>query len=152
VTRAALAALLAAAIGCLPLAGCFNDRGDPPPPVRKVGLRLDQFPDIGFPGGWRPLAGEDHLAIAIASGTVRRLQFAMQAPPARSDLQPDDAMKRYVAGVLPEDGWVRTNGDQPGDTTQLWAKNGEILEVRATREDSLAVLRYRLLPPAAPAP
>ena len=94
------------------------------------------------------MLGEEQMAIAIAGGAVRRMQCSIQAPPAQQGLQPDQAIARHVAAILPEEGWARTDPDgHPGDLIQRWTKRGETLEVRASREDSLAVLRYRLLTP-----
>lgn len=141
--RGRLGAAALAALGLLLLGGCLDSRGDPPPSVRVLGLRWDQFPDIPFPPGWKPIPGEERVAMAIAGGSVRRLRLALQAPPARTDLQPDQAIRREVAAILPEYGWVRDGGrdDAP---VQRWRKGDEVLTVRAEREDGLAVLRYSL--------
>ena len=144
---------LLVALAVFGLSGCSGgSRGDAPQAPRRPGVRADQFFDVPMPAMWRPVIDEEQIAIAIAGGSVRRLQLSVQAPPAQQDLQPDQAIARHVSGVLPEEGWTRveTTG-RPGDLTQHWTKNGETLEVRATREDSLAVLRYRLMqPPVTP--
>lgn len=125
-------------------AGCGSDRDAPARPVRVPGLRLEQFPDIPFPPSWRPLPGEDRIAIAIGGGSARRLLVAMQAPAARTDLEPDAAISRYVAAVLPGTGWTRSGEGRPGDLAQVWTRGGETLEVDADREGGLPVLHYRL--------
>lgn len=142
IDRRWLAALAAAAV--LALAGCGDDRGDPPRPARIPGLRWEQFPDIRFPPGWKPIPGEDAVAMAIGAGAVRRLSVSLQAPPARTDLDPDKAMSRYVAAELPDGGWVRSGTGKPGDLAQTWTRGAETLEVKAAREGGLPVLRYRL--------
>jgi len=140
-------------LALLAVAACSSGpRGDAPAAPRMVGLRLDEFPDIPTPPGWRPLPGEDHVAITIANGAVRRLSLAMQAPAARSDLQPDDAMTRYVGGPLTELGWTRVGDGRLSDPKQTWKKGPETLTVTIERIDSLAVIRWNLAanqPPAA---
>lgn len=140
---AGLVALLSVVL--LANAGCSGGRGDAPRAARPPGVRLDQFQDIPLPPGWRPVPGEEQVAVAIGGGAVRRLQLSRQAPSSRHELQPDQAIARFVSGILPDDGWVRVDGGRPNDTEQRWTKGEEILEVRAAREDSLAVLRYRLV-------
>lgn len=139
-----LAAGAAAGLLLVAAAGCSNDRDAPARPVRLPGLHWDQFPDIPFPPAWRPLPGEDRLAIAIGGGSVRRLVVALQAPAARTELEPDQAISRYAAAQLPGYGWVRQGEGKPGDLVQEWTRGGETLVVAAEREDGLAVLRYRL--------
>ena len=97
-----------------------------------------------MPAGWLPLAGSDHVAIAIANGSVRRLSVALQAPAARADLQPPEAMTRYVGGPLTEAGWARVGEGRLSDTEQRWSKGGETLLVEAKRIDGLVVIRWRL--------
>jgi hypothetical protein len=150
--RAALAATLAAALVPFVLAGCAGGRGDPPPAVRTVGVRWEQFPDIPFPSGWRPLPGSEPLAIAIGGGAARRLDVSWQAPPARTELEPADAIARYAAAELPATGWTRVGDGQPRDLQQTWRRGDETLQVTAEREDGLAVLRWRLAAPATPVP
>lgn len=137
-----LAAL--ACVGALFIAGCAGDREAPPAPIRKPGLRWEQFPDIPTPAGWKPLHGEDHVAIAIGNGAARRLQVALIAPANRSDLQPADAMSRYVGTVLNTTGWTRDGEGRASDARQRWRKGGEMLDVESWREGGLVVLRYRL--------
>ena len=135
-------------LGLLAVSGCStSDRGDAPAPPRPVGLRWDQFPDIPMPAGWLPLAGEDHVAIAIANGEVRRLRVALQAPAGRADLEPGDAMLRYVGSVLGEEGWTRVGEGRNADTSQRWSKGSEVLEVSAKRIDGLTTIRWRLAAP-----
>ena len=132
----AIAVLLSACAG--------GGRGDAPAPPRPLGLRWEQFPDIPMPSGWRPLTGTDHVAIAIANGTVRRLSVALQAPAARADLQPPEAMTRYVGGPLTDSGWTRVGEGRLSDTDQRWSKGAEKLHVEAKRIDGLVVIRWRL--------
>lgn len=139
-----LAAAAAAVLILVACAGCGNDRDTPQRPVRVTGLRWDQFTDIPFPPSWMPLPDEDRVAVAIGGGSARRLVVALQAPATRGDLQPNQAISRYVAAALPDSGWVRSGEGRSGDLSQVWTKNGEILEISADREGSLAVLRYRL--------
>ncbi len=135
-------------LGLLVLSGCTaNARGDAPAPPRPVGLRWEQFPDIPMPAGWLPLAGEDHVAIAIANGEVRRLRVALQAPSGRADLEPADAMLRYVGSVLGEEGWARVGEGRNADTSQRWSKRSEVLEVSAKRIDGLTTIRWQLVLP-----
>ncbi len=135
----------AIAMACaLALAACSAAREAPPPPVRKTGLRWEQFPDIPTPAGWQTLPGEDHIAIAIGNGATRRLDVALIAPAARTDLQPPDAMTRYVGTVLNVSGWTRSGDGRASDIVQEWRKGGETLQVQANREGGLVVLRYRL--------
>ena len=137
--------LLAIIAFALLLSGCSSDaRGDAPAPPRPFGLRWDQFPDIPMPAGWAPLPGDDHVAIAIANGSVRRLSVALQAPAARADLQPPDAMTRYVGGPLADAGWARVGDGRLSDTEQRWRKGGETLHVEARRIDGLVVIRWKL--------
>jgi len=138
-----LAAGLAALALLLAAGGCSANRGDPPPPLRVVGLRWEQFPDIAFPPGWKPVPGETHVAAAIGGGTVRRLALRLQAPAARGDLEPGKAMLNHVAGVLPDGGWTRPEG-RPDALEQRWRKGGEVLVVTAVREGGVPVLAYRL--------
>ena len=136
---------LAIAMACaLALAACAPGREAPPPPMRKTGLRWEQFPDIPTPPGWQTLAGEDHLAMAIGNGAARRLDVALIAPAARTDLQPPDAMTRYVGTVFNLTGWARSGDGRASDVKQEWRKGGETLQVQADREGGLVVLRYRL--------
>ncbi len=142
------AARLAWCLALLALLACSacssGPRGAAPPAPRPVGQRLEQFPDIPMPAGWKPLPDADHLAIAIANGAVRRLSVAMQAPAARADLQPPEAMTRYVGSVLGDTGWTRIGDGRLSDVSQRWSKAGEILEVTAKRIDGLVVIRWRL--------
>jgi hypothetical protein len=136
---------LAVAMACaLALAACSATREAPPPPVRKTGLRWEQFPDIPTPNGWQTLPGEDHVAIAIGNGAARRLDVALIAPTSRTDLQPPEAMTRYVGTVLNLSGWTRIGEGRASDLEQEWRKGGETLQVKAGREGGLPVLRYRL--------
>lgn len=137
---------LFAIIACVMLlSGCSSDaRGDAPAPPRPLGLRWEQFPDIPMPAGWAPLRGDDHVAIAIANGSVRRLAVALQAPAARSELQPPEAMTRYVGGPLSDAGWTRIGDGRLSDTDQRWSKGTETLHVQAKRMDGLVVIRWRL--------
>lgn len=128
----------------LALAACAATRDAPPPPVRKTGLRWEQFPDIPTPSSWQTLPGEDHVAVAIGNGSARRLDVALIAPAARTDLQPPDAMTRYVGTVLNLNGWTRTGEGRASDLEQEWHKGGETLQVKAEREGGLVVLRYQL--------
>lgn len=135
-TWCAIVVLLSACAG--------SGRGDAPAPPRPLGLRWEQFPDIPMPSGWLPLAGDDHIAIAIANGTVRRLSVALQAPPARTELQPPEAMTRYVGGPLTDAGWIRVGEGRLSDTDQHWRKGVEKLHVEAKRLDGLVVIRWKL--------
>lgn len=140
-------ALILLALLALFAAGCGSGpRGDAPPAPRPTGLRLDQFPDVPTPPGWRPLPGEEHLAIAIAGGTVRRLNLAMQAPAVRSDLQPPEAMTRYVGAPLKDLGWTRVGEGRLADVEQTWRKGSETLHVTAGRLDGLVVIRWIIAP------
>ncbi len=135
------------ALALLALSACSSDpRGDAPPAPRQPGLRLDQFPDIPTPAGWKPLLGEDHVAIAIANGAVRRLALALQAPAARSELQPPEAMTRYVGAPLSDSGWTRVGDGRLSDIKQHWHKGNESLTVTAERVDGLVVIRWKLEP------
>lgn len=137
--------VLALAAACvLALAGCAGDREPPPAPIRKPGLRWEQFPDVPTPAGWKTVPGEDHVAIAIGNGAARRLDAALIAPAGRTDLQPGDAMLRYVGTVLNTAGWIRDGDGRAADLRQRWRKGGETLEVSAERDGGLVVLRYRL--------
>lgn len=142
--------LLAALVAALLLAACGSSRGDPPRPARLAGLRLDQFPDLPLPPQWQRVPGEDQLAIAIGGGTERRLRLVLQAPPARTDVDPGTAMSRYVAGELPDAGWTREGEGRPGDLRQVWRKGGETLMVEAGRSGGVAVITWRLVPPPTP--
>jgi hypothetical protein len=150
VNRAAAASGLAWCLALLALlagSACSSGpRGDAPPAPRPVGQRWEHFPDIPMPAGWKPLAGEDHLAIAIANGAARRLSVALQAPAARSELQPPEALTRYVGSVLGDTGWTRIGDGRLSDVEQRWSKAGETLEVSAKRIDGLVVIRWRLAP------
>lgn len=137
-------ALAAACALALALAGCSDDREAPPAPVRKPGLRWEQFPDVPMPPGWKTLPGEEHVAIAIGNGAVRRLDVALVAPPGRTDLQPPEAMTRYVGTVLNVSGWTRDGDGRASDLEQRWRKGGESLLVEAERDGGLVVLRYSL--------
>lgn len=139
--KTAAAIVMALAIA---LAGCSSARDEVPPPPRKVGLRWDQFPDIPIPAGWQAVPGEDHVATAIGNGAARRLHAAMIAPDSKADLQPSDAMTRYVGTVLNETGWTRDGQGRAADLEQRWRKGGETLQVSADREGGLVVLRYQL--------
>lgn len=140
----AAAALAVAALPALALlGGCAENRGEPPPPLRVVGLRWEQFPDIPFPPGWKPVPGENHVAAAVGGGSVRRLVLAVQAPANRDDILPEKAIAQHAAGTLPEYGWSRPEG-RPDALEQRWRKGAEVLVVSASREGGLAVLRYRL--------
>ena len=141
IRRRALAMLAFALL----LSACSSGgRGDAPAPPRPLGLRWEQFPDIPMPSGWLPLTGMDHVAIAIANRTVRRLSVALQAPAARADLQPPEAMTRYVGGPLTDNGWTRVGEGRLSDTDQQWIKGAEKLHVEAKRVDGLVVIRWRL--------
>jgi hypothetical protein len=133
-------------------AGCGDDRPLPPKPPRPVAVRPDAIPDIPLPSGWLPVPDEDHIAFAIGGGTVRRLDLRIQAPPSRDDLEPEEAIARHVAGVLPDTGWQREKGQsepKSRDRTQAWRKGAERLVVTTERDGGLAVLRY-VLEPVAP--
>jgi hypothetical protein len=139
--------MLALAAACvLGGSGCSNERDALPKTVRPIGLRYDQFPDLAFPAGWRPLAGEDHVAVAIAGGAARRLDLALQAPPARTDLESGDAMARMVAAILPDSGWIRVGEGRAQDVKQTWKRADETLVVTAERIGGVAVIRWRLVP------
>ncbi len=146
-TLRALAGLALVGLAIVLAPGCAGDRDELPPPVRRVGLRFEQFPDIPFPPSWKPVPGEDHVAIAIANGAARRLALAMQPPPARTDIEPPEAIRRNVAGILPETGWRRDPTGEPDDLEQRWVKGDEVLVVTASRSGGLALLRWRLEKP-----
>ena len=138
-------ALLAVLLALVVLPACSSGpRGNAPPAPRPVGLRWDQFPDIPMPAGWKPLPGEDHVAVAIANGGVRRLSVAMQAPAVRAELQPPEAMTRYVGAALIDAGWTRIGDGRLSDVSQRWRKGAETLAVSAERIDGLVVIRYSL--------
>jgi hypothetical protein len=139
-----LAIVVALAIA---LAACSSGRADLPQAVRRPGLHWDQFSDIPMPNGWQTLPGEDHVAIAIGNGAVRRLRVALIAPAGRSDLQPPEAMTRYVGTVLNQTGWTRDGDGRASDLSQHWRKGEETLDVVAERDGGLVVLRYRLAMP-----
>jgi len=143
----ALRAALCCAALLIVQACSANARADMPAPPRPVGLRWEQFPDIPVPAGWKPLPGEDHVAIAIANGAVRRLRVALQAPGGRADIEPAEAMTRHVGSVLREEGWTRVGGGRTSDTIQRWTKRAETLTVTAKREDGLVVIRWQLAAP-----
>jgi len=126
--------------------GCSDERDALPKTIRPIGLRYDQFPDLAFPAGWRPLEGENHVAVAIAGGAARRLDLALQAPPARTDLEPGDAMARMVVAILPDSGWVRQGDGKAPDTEQTWKRADETLLVTAERIGGVAVIRWQLVP------
>ncbi len=132
------------AVAVLLSACSTGGRGDAPAPPRPLGLRWEHFADIPMPAGWRPLPGDDHIAVAIANGAVRRLSVALQAPAARADLQPPEAMTRYVGGPLTDAGWTRSGDGRLSDTDQRWSKGSEKLHVEAERVDGLVVIRWRL--------
>lgn len=134
---------LAALGAALLLAGCAGQ--DRPPPRPLAVAQLERFPDLPLPTGWRPLPDEDQLAVSIGGGTARRLLLSLEAPPARSDLQPPDVL-RQLAPRLRELGWQRADPGPATATAQRWLKGGEELTLRAERRGGLVVLHWRLVP------
>lgn len=138
-----------ALLAMLALAGCAGGRADVPVNPLRPGLRWEHFPDLPMPAGWQTLPDEEHVALAIGNGAVRRLRVTFVAPASRSEMQPPEAIARYVGHVLPDSGWTRDGEGRPDDLRQTWRKGDETLDVRATREGGLAVLRYALRAPPA---
>ncbi|MCS6971341.1 MAG: hypothetical protein RMM29_02985 [Planctomycetota bacterium] len=126
------------------LAACAGDERSDYGRARVSGLRLERFPDVPIPAGWRPLPEEEALAIAIAGGAARRLLLTVQAP--QPDLQPPEAM-RAIAARLVDAGWQPADErHDPARLRQRWRKGQEELLVEAERRGGAVIVRWRLLP------
>jgi hypothetical protein len=137
------------ATAALLLAGC-NDPPprEPPHPARPAAFLPEQFPDIPLPPGYMLTPDADQLAIAIAGGTVRRFEVALERRPNISN-QTVEVLLSFVKRDLEDRGWQLIRSDP---TSQRWHKGMEDLLVETGRTDSRTTIRYRLRPAAPPTP
>ena len=122
------------------LASCGRTPPPAPAQLSPNQYRLDIFRDLAIPVGFIPMQGREHVATALADGSIRLLETTLISYQ-QSDESPQDIKQRLV-NHLQSRGWQNSTSSSSWHNPQLQ----EVLDITTGRHEQRNTIRLTLKP------